>query len=194
MSRSQQLANAASNQWLQTYYFLRTVVSIVWILLAVFIGRSNPTIGVALLVIYPAWDALANYIDARQNGGLGVNPTQTLNLAVSVLTAIAVAVVLPKGMPAVITAIGAWAILSGVLQLATALRRWKTSGGQWVMVLSGAQSALAGAIFFKQASSGMHLDVATVAPYAGVGAFYFLVSAIWVTVKNARQRTKAFAR
>jgi uncharacterized membrane protein HdeD (DUF308 family) len=193
MSRSTLLANR-TNSWLQTYYFLRAIVSVVWILLAVFVGKKDPNVGAALLIAYPAWDALANHLDAQKNGGLRANPTQALNFVVSVLTAIAIAIALTKGMPAVISVVGAWAILSGVLQLATAVRRWKTSGGQWVMILSGAQSALAGVIFFKRATSGMPLDVSTVAPYAGVGAFYFLFSAIWITVKNARQRSKAFAR
>lgn len=189
-----QAANPAldrsTNQWLQTYYFLRAGVSIAWIALAVVVGKHNAAIGAVLLVLYPAWDAFANYLDARKNGGLGANPPQMLNFIVSAITAIAIGWALTISMPATIKVFGAWAIFAGVLQLATAVRRWKTSGGQWVMILSGAQSAAAGVLFFKQASSGMPLDATTVAPYAGVGAAYFLISAIWLTVKNARQRAK----
>ncbi|GAB3064632.1 DUF308 domain-containing protein [Stenotrophomonas tumulicola] len=192
-----QAANPApdrsSNQWLQTYYFLRAGVSIIWIALAVVVGKHDPAIGAVLLVLYPAWDAFANYLDARKNGGLGSNPPQMLNFIVSAITAIAIGWALTISMPATIQVFGAWAIFAGVLQLATAVRRWKTSGGQWVMILSGAQSAAAGAIFFQRAGSGMPLDVTTVAPYAGVGAAYFLISAIWLTVKNARQRSKLLA-
>ncbi len=178
-----------ASAWLQRYYFLRAGVSIAWIALAVVVGRQNAAIGAVLLVLYPAWDALANYIDARRTGGLGANGTQMFNFIVSVVTAIAIGVALTSGMVATIKVFGVWAILSGLLQLATAVRRWKSAGGQWVMILSGAQSAAAGAFFFKQASSGIALDVTTVAPYAGLGAFYFLLSAIWVTVKNARARS-----
>lgn len=184
----------SSNQWLQTYYFLRVCVSIVWIVLAIFIGKHDPVIGALLLVVYPAWDALANYLDARRSGGLGVNLPQLFNLVVSVIVAVSIGVALTSSMSAAIMVFGAWAIFSGVLQLAAAVRRWKTSGGQWAMVLSGAQSTLAGAFFFKQASSGMALDVTTVAPYAAFGAFYFLISAIWLTVKAGRQRSREIVR
>ncbi len=188
------ISDRSPSRWLQTYYFLRAGVSIAWIVLAVVVGRHSPAIGAVLLVAYPAWDAFANYLDARRSGGLAVNPPQLFNLLVSVIVAIAIGWALTIGMAAAIKVFGAWAIFAGVLQLATAVRRWKTSGGQWAMVLSGAQSAAAGVFFFQQAGSGNPLDVTTVAPYAGFGAFYFLVSAIWLTVRNARQRANTLAR
>jgi len=190
MSSATPVSPQSSSQWLQAYYFLRAGVSVGWIALAVLLGRHDPGIGAALLIAYPAWDALANLLDARRNGGLGRNPPQMLNVVVSVGTTIAIAWALTFGMPATIKVLGAWAILSGLLQLATAVRRWKREGGQWVMILSGAQSAAAGAFFLKLASSGIPLDVTTVAPYAALGAVYFLISAIWLTVSNARQRSK----
>ncbi|AYN96845.1 DUF308 domain-containing protein [Pseudomonas sp. LTJR-52] len=183
-----------SNTWLQTYYLLRFAVSVVWIILAVVLGRHNPAIGATLLVAYPLWDALANYLDARKSGGLGSNPPQLLNVIVSVFVGIAIGWSLTFGMAAAIKVFGTWAIVAGLLQLAVAVRRWKTAGGQWAMFLSGAQSAAAGAFFFKQAGSGIPLDVTTVAPYAGFGAVYFAIAAIWLTVRNARQRSRALAR
>ena len=56
------------------------------------------------------------------------------------------------------------------------------------MVLSGAQSALAGAFFIFQARMPAEPSIATVVGYAGFGAFYFLVSAVGLTIK-ARRRT-----
>jgi uncharacterized membrane protein HdeD (DUF308 family) len=168
-------------------------VSVAWIALAVLVGKQMPPVGAALLVAYPAWDAFANYLDAQKVGGLRSNPTQTLNIVVSVVTAIAVGIALTKGMPAVITVFGVWALLAGVSQLATGVRRWKTAGAQWVQILSGGQSAVVSLLFFKNAASGMPLDVTAVAPYAGLGAFYFLLSAIWLTVKSARQRSAGVA-
>ncbi|WP_423197610.1 MULTISPECIES: DUF308 domain-containing protein [unclassified Cupriavidus] len=188
------MLNPSPNQWLQTYYFLRTAVSLVWIALAVLAGTQQPAFGAVLLVVYPAWDALANYLDASKCGGLRANPPQRFNVVVSVIVAIAIGVALTAGMAAAIKVFGAWAIFAGVLQLAAAVRRWRTAGGQWLMVLSGAQSALAGAFFFKQASSGAPLSVATVAPYAAFGAAYFLISAVWQAVRNARQRSGSLAR
>jgi hypothetical protein len=52
----------------------------------------NATAAALLLVSYPAWDALANWFDAQNSGGLRTNLTQSLNIAVSILAAIAVAV------------------------------------------------------------------------------------------------------
>jgi len=175
------------NQWLQSYYYIRAAGSIIWIILAVLIGKHNPAIGAILLVLYPAWDALANYIDAQKSGGLAANPPQKFNLIVSIIVALAIIWALSISMSATIKVFGLWAIFSGVLQLSASLRRWKHSNGQWAMILSGAQSALAGLFMLKQASSDIALDVTTVAPYAAFGVFYFLVSAITLTIKNSRR-------
>lgn len=40
---------------------------------------------------------------------------------------------------------------------------------------------------FKQASGDSILDVTTVAPYAAFGVFYFLISALTLTIKNRRK-------
>ncbi len=186
-SSNQTSTMPASSQWLKTYYFTRAAFSILWIVAAV-AAKQSPHIVAVLLVAYPGWDALANYLDAQKTGGLQSNLTQSFNLVVSIITGIAVAVALVYSMSDVIIVFGAWAILSGVLQLATAVRRWKSAAAQWVMILSGAQSALAGAFFFKMALGTGPLSIVTVAPYAAFGAFYFLASAVWLAVKDGRQR------
>lgn len=172
--------------WLRNYYLTRAVVSAAWIAAAVIVARSNHQIAGFLLIAYPAWDAVANTFDAKSNGGLHRNPTQTLNLVISTIAAGAVAIALEFSMNAVIGVFAVWAVLAGLLQLATAVRRWKTYGAQWVMVLSGAQSALAGAFMAAVAIGAHEPDITAIAPYAGFGAFYFLLSAIWLTVSNAR--------
>ncbi|RXF67960.1 DUF308 domain-containing protein [Hansschlegelia zhihuaiae] len=173
-------------RWLSSYYFTRAAVSIGWIVAALTIGKSMPPVAAILLVAYPAWDAVANLLDARRNGGLTANPSQAVNAAVSAVTAIAVAFALGWGLHAVLAAFGLWAILSGLSQLVTGLRRWN-AGAQWAMVLSGAQSALAGAFFFKLAAGETSPGITDIAPYAAFGAFYFLVSAVWLTVALARK-------
>lgn len=180
----------SSNTWLKRYYFVRFAASAAWVALAFTLGKSTTGIAAALLVAYPAWDALANLGDARAHGGLSRNASQALNGAVSVLTALAVAVALGKSMNAVLAVFGVWAVLSGVFQLATGVRRWKAFGAQWAMILSGAQSALAGIFFVKTAGSPMAPSIVDVAPYAAFGAFYF-ISAVWLTVRDARLRTSA---
>jgi len=176
-----------SNSWLKSYYFTRFAVSAAWVLLAFTIAKTMPAVAAIMLVAYPAWDALANFVDARRTGGLNRNKTQLLNFVISIITTVAVAVALGKSMNAVLAVFGVWAVLSGLFQLATAIRRWK-SGAQWAMVLSGAQSALAGIFFVKMAGSAATVGIIDVAPYAAFGAFYFLVSAVWLTVRDARRK------
>ncbi len=178
----------ADTSWLRNYYFTRAAVSAVWVGLAFTIGHSVPPVAAALLVAYPAWDALANGIDAQRNGGLAGNKSQALNLVVSALTALAVAIALTDSMQAVFYVFGVWATLAGLFQLATGVRRWRAYGAQWAMILSGAQSALAGTHFVVKAGGPETPDITGVAPYAAFGAFYFLVSAIWLLVAARRRR------
>lgn len=105
------------------------------------------------------------------------------------MTTIAVVVTLQTGMNQVLGVFGAWAILSGLLQLATAIRRWKSYGAQWAMILSGAQSALAGGFFIAQANMPEPPSISNIAGYAGVGALYFLISAVWLTVRKWRRKS-----
>ena len=163
--------------WLNRYYYVRAAFSALWLIAAITIGKSSAAASALLLIGYPAWDALANFIDGKRSGGLARNRTQLVNVLVSLGVALALSVSLPD-MHRVLGVFGAWAILSGLLQLGTALRRWKSYGAQWAMILSGAQSALAGAFFISQAQAPAEPSIATVAGYAGFGAFYFLVSAL----------------
>ncbi|MHC2619937.1 uncharacterized membrane protein HdeD (DUF308 family) [Bradyrhizobium huanghuaihaiense] len=185
----QDLVRADRERWLKQYYFIRAAFSVAWVVAAFAIGPSSVIAG-ALLVLYPAWDAAANVVDALRSGGLKQNRTQALNVLVSLATSGAVLVALQMSMNVVLAVFGAWAILSGLLQLGTAIRRWKSFGAQWAMVLSGGQSALAGGFFIFQASTPAVPSIATVTGYAAVGAVYFLVSAVWLTVSGWRQRAR----
>ena len=178
----------SGNRWLTSYYFARAAFSVVWVAAAFTLGKAMPSVAAVLLLVYPAWDAAANLVDARSNGGLKQNPTQMLNVVASGVTTIAVAIALGMSMNAVLGVFGVWAALAGFFQLATGVRRWKSVGAQWAMILSGAQSVLAGLFFFKQASAPKTPGITDIAPYAAFGAFYFLVSGLWLTVSEARRR------
>jgi len=167
---------------LRNYYFIRAGVAAVWVGAAFTLGRASPPIAAALLIAYPAWDAIANLADVARNGGVAQNRSQALNVAVSGVTAAAVAAVIGS-MHAVLGVFGAWAILAGLLQLVTGVRRWK-SGAQWAMVLSGAQSALAGGFFISRSLGSAMPGIGDVAPYAAFGAFYFAISAIWLLFRR----------
>ena len=158
-----------------------------WVAAALTAGQQSFAVAAALLIIYPAWDAAANVVDAARSGGFAVNRSQVINVTASSIMTIAVILALMMNMNWVLGAFGLWAIFSGLLQLGAAVRRWKTNGGQWAMILSGGQSALAGALFIFQAQMPQEPSISTVTGYAGVGAFYFLVSAIWLSVSVSRR-------
>lgn len=188
---SQPLIQNPQSNWLRSYYGTRAAFSVVWVVAAFTIGRTFFPAAAVLLAVYPAWDAVANFFDARQNGGLGRNPSQAFNVAVSLATTIAVIFALTISMNVVLGVFGVWASLSGILQLVTGIRRWKTSGAQWAMALSGAQSTLAGGFFFVQTTSPATPSIADIAPYAAFGAFYFLVSTVQLSISGYRQRRDA---
>ncbi|MGV2101037.1 DUF308 domain-containing protein [Rhizobium sp. 21-4511-3d] len=185
-----QVQSSAQSSWLRSYYYARAAFSVVWVGAAI-LAAGQPAIAALLLVIYPAWDALANLIDARANGGLVANRSQSLNIATSTIMTIVVIVAVMKDSYAVLAVFGVWAILSGLLQLYTGVRRWRSYGAQWAMILSGAQSALAGGFMIGKSLGSMPPSILDIAPYAAFGAFYFLVSAIWLTVSAYRQKASA---
>ncbi len=184
-------AQGPNKDWLKTYYYLRFAVSAVWVALAFTVGKTMPSLAAVMMVAYPAWDAIANYLDAGRSGGLGQNKSQMLNFVVSIVTAVAVASTIGHGMHEVLKVFGIWASLSGLFQLITGVKRWKSYGAQWAMILSGAQSVFAGLFMLKQASGSQPVGITNIAPYAAFGAFYFAVSAISLTVGDARRRSKA---
>ena len=179
---------ATQEDWLKPYYFVRAGANILWMIAVLSIGQRSLAAAAVLLVFYPAWDALANVVDGMRSGGLGKNITQCINVVVSAAVAVGIAIALPD-MHRVLGVFGAWAILSGLMQLGTAVRRWKRNGAQWAMALSGAQSALAGGFFIYQSQLPAVPTIASLVGYAGFGAFYFLVSAIWLTVRASRRRS-----
>src|SRR4051812_19684590 len=113
-SQTVQPVRVASSHWLKSYYFARAGVSIVWVATAFTLGSRSPPVAAALLVAYPAWDAIANFVDAKRSGGLARNGSQAFNVAVSVITTMSVAFALGQGMHAVLAVFGVWAVLSGL--------------------------------------------------------------------------------
>ncbi|MCQ8239989.1 hypothetical protein [Rhizosaccharibacter radicis] len=178
--------NHPSTRWLPAYYLSRAAASAVWIGIVLSVGRSMPPVAAALLVAYPAIDSIANLLDARRNGGVARNPSQALNSAASALVALAVLAALHRPN-SILVVLGVWAALAGLLQLATGVRRWRHHGAQWAMILSGAQSTLAGAFFVRQAllaPLSVTDTAAKLVGYAGFGAFYFLLSGVWLLIRR----------
>jgi len=172
--------------WLRNYYLARAAFSFAWVAAVFTVARQSPALAAALLIVYPAWDAFANLLDVRMTGGAKANATQLINIWISALVTLAVAASLVLKLQIVLAIFGAWAIVAGLLQLATAVRRRKDNGGQWVMMLSGAQSALAGGFFVAQ-QGGSAPVLQTLGGYAAVGAVYFLISGLIVLVRESKR-------
>lgn len=181
-----QIQISTQSSWLRSYYFARAIFSIAWVAAAILFS-GQPRSAAFLLVIYPAWDAFANLVDARVNGGLKANPSQALNAIVSMMATLAVIVAVSNSTYAVLAVFGVWAIFSGLLQLNTGVRRWRDYGAQWAMILSGGQSALAGGFMISRSIGIVAPTILDIAPYAGFGAFYFVLSAIWLVVAAYRK-------
>ncbi|RAN81995.1 hypothetical protein B5P43_09925 [Bacillus sp. SRB_336] len=178
------LNRASTMNSLRNFYFLRAGAALIWVAL-VFSSTPAPLLlAGALLVAYPAWDAVANVLDAQRSGGLQANPGQKINAVVSILTAACMTIAFAlHGNAGGVLVFGAWALLAGLFQLAVGIRRRKL-GGQVFMMISGVQSALAGVVFIVQAF-GVAPGLRQLAPYAAFGGLYFLLSALWLTFKKS---------
>lgn len=161
---------------LRKLYFLRAGFSIIWVILVAALAKTNATVATVLFIVYPAWDVIATYFDIQATPSAVNKTPQYTNAVISIVTTIAVILALQKGIPEALIVFGAWAILTGLIQLLLGLRRRKQLGGQWPMIISGGQSMLAGISFIAMAHAP-NQGITTLAGYAAFGAFYFLLTA-----------------
>ncbi|MEV0037970.1 DUF308 domain-containing protein [Streptomyces sp. NPDC050804] len=180
---------------LRSLYLLRVVFSLIWVALvlttsASLVSRDEPTvIAAVLLVVYPLWDAIATLLERRMAGtgtGTGTDTgTDTgstsrvtaVNIALGLATTIGMIIAVFSTIGTALLVFGVWALLSGAIQLVVAIRRRRTVGAQWPMIISGGQSVLAGAAIAGMSASATS-GLSTVAGYSAFGAFWFLVSVI----------------
>ncbi|MCC3274512.1 hypothetical protein LJ753_01335 [Arthrobacter sp. zg-Y20] len=161
---------------LRKLYFVRFGFAVLW---AVLIALTASTIGplsIALLILYPLFDVGAAVVDHRASRATRPGPLLVVNMALSLLTAVALGFAVTSGPAAVLVVWGAWAITAGAVQLAVAISRLRL-GGQWPMILSGGISTLAGTGFILM-SGGPSSSLTGVAGYATLGGIFFLLSAI----------------
>ena len=161
---------------LRNLYILRAGFSITWVILVALFAKTNMAFSVVLLVIYPAWDVIGTFLDIEANGGAGSKTPQYINAGISTITAIAVGIGIQKGVPQALIVFGIWAIATGLIQFILGLRRRKSLGGQWPMIISGAQSILGGTSFIVLAHDPTK-GITSLAGYAAFGAFYYLLAA-----------------
>ena len=174
---------------LRKLYFVRAAFSVTWVILVAMFAKTEPGIASILLIIYPAWDVIGTFLDIRANRNSSSKTPQYVNAAISSITTVAVGLAIQKGVPEALMVFGVWAILTGLIQLVLGLRRRKLLDGQWPMIISGGQSMIGGTSFIILAHAPT-MGIASLAGYAGFGAFYYLLAAFRLN-KLIKQKTAA---
>ena len=158
----------------------RAVLALLWaVALVVAVGgdaprtdSAVPAVGAALLVTYPLIDAVASLLSASGAGGSG--RVLRANAAISAVAAVAIGIAaFGVDAGATLAAFGAWAAVSGVLQLTVAVQR-RSGGRELPMMISGGLSTVAG-LSFVAAAGGTDADLRTLGGYMALGAVLFLV-------------------
>ena len=161
---------------LRNLYFVRFGFAIVWAVLVFAFGRTLGPASIILVVLYPLFDLAAAVVDHRSSRANKPARALYVNMALSGLTAIGLAIAVTSGLPAVLVVWGAWAITAGAVQLIIAIMR-RSLGGQWPMILSGAISVIAGTAFIVQSGTAS-ASLVSLAGYATLGGIFFLISAV----------------
>jgi uncharacterized membrane protein HdeD (DUF308 family) len=165
---------------LRRLYFTRFGFAVVWALLLALVAPNAAPLLTVLLVLYPLVDAASVFTELR---AAGTSPrsrvSETVNIVVSILAAIALGWASFVSPAAVLAVWGVWAVLAGATQLLTGVSRRKL-GGQWPLMFSGGLSVLVGFAFLFQGLGGA-TSVTSVAGYATLGGVLFLISAIRLT-------------
>src|ERR1700742_2493038 len=86
-STNEDVATAKS---LRKLYFVRAGFAFLWFILIAIFAKKNADIAAVLLIIYPIWDAIAIFFDIMINPASASKTPQYVNLAISVVTAVAV--------------------------------------------------------------------------------------------------------
>lgn len=166
----------AATKALRTLYYSRFGFAVVWAVLTMAIAKTINPAAAVLLVIYPLFDVAAAVIDFRTAGSARPKSPLYVNMVLSLLATVGLAVAAASGIPAVLRVWGAWAITAGIVQLVVAILRYRL-GGQWPMILSGGISVLAGGSFVLMAGKP-DPSLTSIAGYAILGGIFFLSSAI----------------
>jgi uncharacterized membrane protein HdeD (DUF308 family) len=162
---------------LRRLYFTRFGFAVVWALLLALVAPQAAPLLTVLLVLYPLVDAASVFTELRASGTAPRSRvSETVNIVVSILAAIALGWASLVSPAAVLAVLGVWAVLAGATQLLTGLTRRKI-GGQWPLMFSGGLSVLVGFAFLAQGLGG-GTSVTSVAGYATLGGVLFLISAI----------------
>jgi hypothetical protein len=178
-----QIHSTGSDRPLRNLYFVRTVFQVIWAVAVISMALTHPHIASILLIAYPPWDVACTLYDLRTSRPTGsARTSQVINALLGSVTALGIALTVFSKPAYSIAIFGAWAFGAGLLQLVAGLIRPKQLGGQWAMILSGAQSTAAGVAFVLGGFSGK-FHTKDMGGYAIFGAIYFLIGGILLSRK-----------
>jgi hypothetical protein len=171
---------------LRNLYFVRTVFQVIWAAAVLSTATTQPLVASILLIAYPLWDVACTLYDLIASRPAGnARTSQVINALLGCAAALGIALTVFSKPAYSIAIFGAWALGAGLLQLFAGLIRRKQLGGQWAMILSGAQSTAAG-VAFVLGGLGGKLHTKDVGGYAIFGAIYFLIGGILLGRKLLR--------
>jgi uncharacterized membrane protein HdeD (DUF308 family) len=176
--------NPQATRALRNLYFTRTVVQLVWAGTVLVTAAHNPGLAAILLILYPLWDVVCTLFERKSASISG--PAQYVNAGLGTITAIGIGITAFSHPMWAVAVFGMWALAAGLLQLAVGIPRRKQFGGQWAMILSGAQSAAAGVAFLLGGLSG-NIHIQDLGGYAVFGAIYFFIGGILLSRKPLPQ-------
>jgi uncharacterized membrane protein HdeD (DUF308 family) len=155
---------------------------------------TQPRFAAILLIIYPLWDVACTLYDLRSSNPTGsARTSQVINALLGTATALGIALTVFSQPAYSIAIFAAWALAAGLLQLVAGLIRRKQLGGQWAMILSGAQSAVAGVAFVLGGLNGK-FHTKDIGGYAIFGAVYFLIGGFLLSRKLATYKVGTATR
>lgn len=175
-----------STRSLRHLYFVRTVFQVVWAAGVLTTAMKQPMLTAVLFMLYPLWDvACTVYALNSSSKSESSRTSQIINAVLGVAAAIGIGLTVFHTPIYAVAIFGVWAFGADVLQLVVGLiRRKEFGGGQWSMILSGAQSALAGMAIVLGLHNKKHIG--DVGGYAISGALYFLIGGILLTRKLSK--------
>src|ERR1700761_1750530 len=175
---------------LRNLYLVRTVFQMVWAASVITTAIKQPLVAAVLFLLYPLWDVAFTVYDLNTSSKSGsARTSQIINALLGVGAAIGIGLTVFHQPIYAVAVFGVWAFGAGLLQLVLGLiRRKQLGGGQWAMIVSGAQSMIAGVAYFL---GGLYdkQHIKDVGGYAIFGAIYFLIGGILLTRKLSKSLT-----
>jgi uncharacterized membrane protein HdeD (DUF308 family) len=156
-------------------FLVRGIVAIAWAVVFAMAAGSLTTGVQVLLVLYPLIDVAGSLIDARGQQG-STRQLLQVNVAISAVAAVALGIAANGSKGDVLAVFGVWALVTGVLQLAVAIRRRNVLGGQWPLLIAGVGSTVLGIVFLVMSRSN-NPPLRSIAVYALGGGVEFIIQA-----------------